>query len=75
MMATNSPGWTGGGRVEARQQAQQRGLAGAGGAHDGDELAGVDLEIDAAQDIHAVAAGIDGLGDSLEGEYGLAHPE
>ena len=38
------------GAVEHADDAQQRGFAGAGGAHDGYELAFLDLEVDPAQD-------------------------
>src|SRR3712207_6990132 len=40
-----------GGAVEAGEQVHERGLAGARGAHDGRELAGGDLERDAAEGV------------------------
>ena len=41
-----------GGRIEAADQVHQRGLAGAGGAHDGDVLVVLDAQRDAAQGLH-----------------------
>ena len=41
-----------GGRVQAADQVHQRGLAGAGGAHDGDVLVVLDAHGDAAQRLH-----------------------
>ena len=41
-----------GGRVEAADEVHQRGLAGAGGAHDGDVLIVLDAQGDAAQGLH-----------------------
>ncbi len=52
-----------GDRVEAGQQTEQRALAAAGSAHDGHELSGWDLEVDSAENLHAVRAGIDNLGE------------
>ena len=40
------------GRVEAADEVHQRGLAGAGGAHDGDVLVVLDAQVDAAQGLH-----------------------
>ena len=45
-----------GGRIESGEDVEQGGLAGAGLAHDGDELALVHGEIDVAQRLDAVAA-------------------
>ncbi len=42
-----------GGVVETGEQAQQRGFARAGSAHDGDELAARDGEVDAFEDLDA----------------------
>ena len=41
-----------GGRVEAADEVHQGGLAGAGGAHDGDVLIVLDAQVDAAQRVH-----------------------
>src|SRR6185295_2520910 len=41
----------GGGAVEAAEDVHEGGLAGAGGAHDGDELVALDGEIDAAKGV------------------------
>ena len=41
-----------GGRIQAANQIHQRGLAGAGGAHDGDILVLADAQIDAAERLH-----------------------
>ncbi len=51
----------GGGRVEAGEQAEQRGLAAAGGAHDGDELALGDGEVEAFEDVDGAGAVADGF--------------
>jgi hypothetical protein len=54
----------GGGVIEAGEEAEEGAFAAAGGAHDGDELAGRDVEIEAAEDIDPVGGGGDGLGES-----------
>ena len=48
--------------VETREQAEQRAFATAGRSHDGDELAGRNGEVDAAQDFDPVGRGSDGPG-------------
>ena len=53
-----------GGVIEAGEEAEEGALSAAGGAHDGDKLAGRDIEIEAAEDIDAVGGGGDGLGKS-----------
>ncbi len=50
--------------LEAGDQAEQRRLAAAGGAEDGDQLAGADVEVDIVQ--HLLVA--EALGDAREGE-------
>ena len=50
-----------GDRLDAGEAAQQRGLAGAVGADDGDDLAGVDREVDAVQHLDAAVAGAQAL--------------
>ena len=45
--------------VAAGEDAGQRALAGAVGPHDGMDLAGVDLEVDAAEDFLVVDAGVE----------------
>ena len=54
----------GGGRIEPSQKSQQRALAAARRAHDGDELAALNFQIDAAQNIHAMSGGGDAFGES-----------
>jgi hypothetical protein len=54
----------GGGVIESGEEAEEGAFAAAGGAHDGDELAGRDVEIEAAEDIDPVGGGGDGLGES-----------
>ena len=44
--------------VASGEDAGQRALAGAVGAHDGVDLAGVDLEVDAAEDFFVLDAGV-----------------
>src|SRR5207302_10590761 len=51
----------GGGVGEAAENVEQRGLSGAGGADDGDELAGGDGKVDAAQGGNLEVAGAIGL--------------
>ena len=53
--------WPLGGRVEAADEVHQRGLAGAGGAHDGDVLVMADADVDAAQGVHLLVAHLVGL--------------
>ena len=50
-----------GDRLDAGEAAEQRGLAGAVGADDGDDLAGVDREVDAVQHLDAAVAGAQAL--------------
>ena len=54
----------GGGRVETGEEAEQRALAATGRTHDGGELAARNEQVDALEDIHAVSAGVDGLGEA-----------
>ena len=54
----------GGGRVEPRQQAQQRAFSAARRSHDGDELALRHIEIDALQDLDTPGSGSDGFGEA-----------
>ena len=46
----------GGGRIQAADQVHQRGLAGAGGAHDGDVLALLDFDVDAGDGVDFLIA-------------------
>ena len=48
-----------GGRLEAADDVQERGLAAAGGTHDGDELILVDVEVDAVQGNHLTLASLE----------------
>jgi hypothetical protein len=54
MLAAVESVMTGTGRVEAANQVHQGGLAGAGGSHDGDVFAALDLQ-------RHVAQGVDGF--------------
>ena len=49
------------GLVERAQQVQERALAGARGADDAQELAGIDLQVEAAQHAHLVGVPAVGL--------------
>src|SRR5262249_29800238 len=51
-----------GGRIETRQQSEQCAFSATRWAHYCGKLAFGDLQVDAFEDIHAVRAGIDGLG-------------
>ena len=53
----------GGGAVEAADHVHEGGFAGAAGAHEGDEFAGLDVECDAADGVHIYLAGVVGLVD------------
>jgi magnesium transporter len=67
-----------GGAIEAPDGVHHGALAGAAGAHDGDELAGEDGQVDAAHGVHLDFAGLVGLAevgeldDGLHGGSGLA---
>ena len=61
----------GGGRVEAGEQAEQRGFAGAGGAHDGDELAAWDGEVEAFEDVDGARAVADGFAQAFDDDHRL----
>ena len=54
----------GGGRVEAGQKSQQRALAAARWSHDGDELAALNFQIDATQNVDAMSGGGNAFGES-----------
>ncbi len=58
--------------VQAAEDVHQRGLARARGAHDGDELAGVDLQRHVVQHLHRQLAAAVGLGHRLEPDQRLA---
>ena len=60
----------GGGGVEAGEDVHHRGLAGAGGAHDGGKFAGAEADAHVVEGAHLrVAASVD-LGDALESDDG-----
>ena len=60
----------GGGGVEAGEDVHHRGLAGAGGAHDGSEFTGAKADAHVVEGAHlCVAASVD-LGDALESDDG-----
>ena len=65
------------GASSAAQQVQQRALARTRGADDGQRLAGLDLQVDAAQHLHVQCIGAAALLEALvqvaAGEYGLIH--
>jgi len=42
------------GQVNAAESIEQGGFAGAGGTHDGDKLAGVNVEVDTVEDFDAI---------------------
>jgi hypothetical protein len=58
------------GAVEAAEEVEERALAGAGGAPEGDDLAGVDGEADLVE--HGDAARVVALGDALRAGENLA---
>ena len=58
----------GGGLLEAVDAAQERGLAGAGRSDHADDLAGVDVDVDAAQDVVLTEV----LGETLDVDLDLA---
>ena len=53
---------TAGGRVQPGDQAEQGGLAASRRTGDGDELAVRDGQVDAGEDVHPVAAAVQGFG-------------
>jgi hypothetical protein len=55
--------------VETARDDQQRGLAGAGRTHHGDEFTGVHGDVDAAQGVHLGDAGAVGAGERSEFEH------
>ncbi len=57
------------GAVQACDQAQQGGLAAAGGAHHGDDLARAELDVEAAQHVVPALGHVEGAGDLVQ-----AHP-
>src|SRR5204863_3216345 len=62
-------------RVEAAEQVHERRLAGAGRAHDGEELAALDRNADATQRVHGVPTQVVVLGQRLgEDDHG-SEPE
>lgn len=63
------------GRVQPRQKTQKRTLSAAGSAHDGNKLAGGYVEVNTAQNIHAMGAGVDGPGQSCHLNDGCLHGE
>jgi hypothetical protein len=63
-----------GGTIEAAQDVHQGRLAGAGGADDGQELAALDLQVDAAQGGHRHVPGAIYLYQSLEPDHHQSPP-
>jgi hypothetical protein len=61
----------GGGRVKAGEEAQERGLAAAGRAHDGDELAPGDGEVEALEDVYGARAVANRLAQSVDDDHWL----
>jgi acyl-CoA thioesterase-1 len=57
-------------RVETGEQTEQRALSTSGGTHDGDELAGRNIEVDAAEDFNAMAPAVEAFGKVPGGENG-----
>jgi len=58
------------GRVQSADQVEQGGLARTGRAHQRDEIAAVDVQVDAMQHLHLFGAALVGLGDVAEGDEG-----
>ncbi len=59
-----------GGAVETADEVEQGGLAGTGGTHEGNEVAALDLQVDAVQDLHLLRAALIGLDDVAQGDEG-----
>ena len=60
----------GGGGVEAGEDVHHRGLAGAGGTHDGGEFAGTEADAHVVEGAHLGVAASVNLGDALESDDG-----
>ena len=63
--------FTGPGAVEHAEDAKERGLSCPGRAHDGDKLAGLDVQGDAAKNEEFVRSGLEGLLDVFQLDEGL----
>ena len=61
-------------RFEAGYDIEQRALAAARGADDGQELSGADGNVDRFQRLHRIGAGAETLGDALDDELGPNPP-
>ena len=57
------------GVIKPSEQAEQRGFTRAGGAHDGDELAAGDVEVDALEDVNGSGAGAQGLAQAVDDDH------
>src|SRR3546814_4461088 len=63
----------GGRDVEAAEDVHRRRFAGSGRAHDGSEIAALDIEVDALQRLESSRTAAVGLGDPAKGDQGIAH--
>src|SRR5690606_26760566 len=61
---------TTGGGIQSADEVEQCGLAGAGRAHQRDEVAAGDIQIDTVQHLNFFRAALVGLGDVAEGDEG-----
>ena len=62
------------GAVQAADEIEQGGFAGAGGAHEGKKLPLIDHEVEAREDRNVLRSAMEGLGDVLDlDECGVAH--
>ncbi len=60
-------------RLQAGDDAQQGGLAAARGADEGDELVGLDVQVDRLQRLHLTALADEGLADLAYTNLGIGH--
>jgi len=59
----------GGGAVERTEEIEERGLAAAGGAGDGDGFAGANMEVEIAEDVNGARGSVVGFGDAGGGDH------
>src|SRR3546814_17746649 len=63
----------GGRDVEAAEDVHRRRFAGSGRAHDGSDIAALDIEVDALQRLESSRTAAVGLGDPAKDDQGIAH--